>query len=109
MDPKFDLPEGATEEQARIHATIVKVIGPKARSGGCRGFYTPQQWRQRGEEFGLDSALIVVHDGGDLAPYFNYAYERERLREKMNKALKAIGYYADPCTGWYTAIVKANG
>lgn len=72
--------------------------------GGCKAFYSKEEWTARGERYGKTSNLIVVHDGGDLAPMFNYDYECYNGIEAMNNALKNIGYYAEPCTGWYTAI-----
>jgi hypothetical protein len=73
-------------------------------NGGCRTFYTPEEWADRGEEYGCSSLLIVVHDGGDFAPYFNYAYEAYGSMEKMVEALGPLGVYAEQCTGWYTSI-----
>ena len=72
-----------------------------------RNFYSPREWRARGELYGLQGELIVVHDGGDLAPFFNPDYEDWDAQSDMNAALKEAGYYAEPCTTWYTAIYKA--
>ena len=74
--------------------------------GGCRAFYSPKEWAARGETYGHNSELVVVHDGGDLAPFFNYDYERYELTEEMHNALKKRGLYAEPCTCWYTAIYR---
>jgi len=71
-----------------------------------RNFYTPAEWRARGERYGLKSELIVVHDGGDLAPFFNPDYMCWSLHTAMNETLEKAGYYAEPCTSWYTAIYK---
>ena len=88
-------------------ANVIKLImGEGASGGGCKAFYTPKQWAERGESYGQQSALIVVHDGGDLAPYCNYNYECYRLIEKMDAALKEIGYYLESCTCWYSAVYK---
>lgn len=78
-------------------------------TGGCRTFYSPAEWRQRGEEYGLESMLIVCHDGGDVATFFNYAHECDSRVEKMQEALERVGYWADPCTSWYTAIYRSRG
>lgn len=71
-----------------------------------RNFYSPAEWRARGERYGLQSELIVVHDGGDLASFFNPDYMCWNLQTTMNEALEKAGYYAEPCTSWYTAIYK---
>jgi hypothetical protein len=75
-------------------------------TGGCRAFYTPEEWKERGEQYGLNAELIVVHDGGDLAPFFNWDYEMRQLSDSMDKALEKAGYYAEQCTCWYAAIYK---
>lgn len=94
-------------EALRIANVIKLVLGEGASGGGCKAFYTPKEWKEKGEKYGTNSKLILVHDGGELAPYFNYDYECYGMIEKMDKALKEIGYYAESCTCWYTAIYKS--
>jgi hypothetical protein len=74
--------------------------------GGCRTFYTPAEWRERGESYGRDSVLIVVHDGGDAAAAFSWDYECHNLRESLSDKLAAMGLYAEQCTSWYSAIYE---
>ena len=93
-------------EAKKIASVIKRIAGRNASGGGCKAFYTPKQWEDKGEIYGTKSALIVVHDGGDLAPYFNDAYEQYHLIDKMVKALEEIGYYYSGCTCWYSAIYK---
>ena len=45
-------------------------------------------------------------NGGDFAPFFNYDYMQYKKIEAMNKALSQIGYYAESCTCWYSAVYK---
>lgn len=73
-------------------------------TGGCRAFYSPKEWSARKEEYGTDAALIVVHDGGDVARAFNPAYEDRETYEDVHTKLAAQGFIAEQCTGWYTAI-----
>lgn len=107
----FDLPEG--DREARIAKAIVEVIaeytGAEPYGGGCRAFYTPAEWEARGEKYGHRSALIVCHDGGDAAKFFNVDYECYEAFEAMDKALRGIGFYAEACTSWYTAIYPTEG
>ena len=81
-----------------------EVGGRALTGGGCRAFYTPKEWENREELYGLTSELIVCHDGGDLSCYFNYDYSCYEHVDKMNAALERFGYYAEQCTSWYTAI-----
>lgn len=92
-----------TDEQQKVARAIITAAKAEY-AGGCRAFYTPQEWQARGEEYGCDSVLVVVHDGGDLAAAFNPAYEDDKTEEAVCKALKAAGYWAEACTCWYTAI-----
>lgn len=104
MRDDLALSEDASDETRKIHKAIVKVLGSDTYTGGCRAFYTPQEWRERGEKYGTESKLIVCHDGGALTAYFNYDYMDYPAIERMTNALADLGYFAQPCTSWYTAI-----
>lgn len=73
-------------------------------TGGCRAFYTPEEWRQRGEDYGRNSALIICHDGGEVGDFFSYDHGNYERIDQMTNALRAIGYYAEQCTSWYSAV-----
>lgn len=72
-------------------------------TGGCRTFYSPKEWAERGEEYGWSSELIVVYDGGDVRECFDshIKYDHE---EAITAALSEVGLYPERCTGWYSAI-----
>lgn len=77
----------------------------RAPSGcGCRAFYTPEQWRERGEEHGGDALLILCHDGGDLAPLCNYDHCEYEAIERFAEALAARGLRVECQTTWYSAV-----
>jgi len=86
-------------------------------TGGCKVFYTPKQWRERHEEYGCKSELIVVHDGGDhsVAVCMDAAYENfcgllpnpYRLHEELIEKLAEIGVFMEACTRWYSAIYES--
>lgn len=102
-------PEGLGDLGKRARAAIV--VWLKANdldhTGGCRAFYSPAEWKARGEEYGITSELVIVHDGGDLAPVFNIDYEMYELQDRMDiEVLRPLGLFAEPCTCWYTAIYK---
>jgi hypothetical protein len=77
-------------------------------TGGCRAFYSPTEWLERGEEYGHDAELIVVHDGGDLAPAFNLDYGAYDSFDSMARRLANVGVTAEACTCWYTAIYSTE-
>lgn len=77
---------------------------PPNFGGGCLAFFSPREWEERGETWGRDAELIVCHDGGGMAAFFNSDYGDFRRMRAVNDALREAGYWAEPCTGWYTAI-----
>lgn len=104
MDPNLKTPDDASD-LARMAAEAIRSILPgNASTGGCRAFYTPEEWAARGEDYGTDSVLVVVHDGGCLAGYCNQAYTDYHSRERLRRALADLHLYPEQCTSWYTAI-----
>jgi hypothetical protein len=113
-DPEFAIPEGLSERGQWAARTILskawmlhaQYFGDdyQLSSGGCRAFYTPEEWKARGEPYGHGACLIVCHDGGDLAPLFNLDYENYQGWETMFQVLDNHGYLAESMTGWATAI-----
>ncbi len=77
-------------------------------TGGCRTFYSPKEWKERREEYGLTSKLIVVYDGSDvgIACSMDAAYETGsyELLESLNAKLKEHGLFMEECTCWYAAV-----
>jgi hypothetical protein len=136
MDKNLSKPEGLSPAGERAYETIIshlkKQFGDsfdEFSTGGCKAFYSPEEWRERGEMYGKKSELIVVYDGGELRPFFNMdsAYESSLMYadflnenglslpgdynmwstcEIMQAALREAGVYAEECTGWYAAIYK---
>ena len=73
-------------------------------TGGCKAFYSPQEWKARGETYGRESELVVVYDGGDLAAVMSNELGYG-LRESLSTELGAVaGVYFEDCTNWYAAI-----
>lgn len=107
---EFDVPEGLCENgqmAARAIIDRLKADGCMS-SGGCKVFYSPQSWKERGEKYGLKSVLVVVHDGGDHAGYFNLSYDAHQCIDSMQSDLRKIGLYAEQCTSWYSAIYSVR-
>ena len=75
-------------------------------TGHCKAFYSPQEWRDRGEEWGRSSLLVVVYDGGDLMSAFDYNCSDE-LPDKLQERLMEAGFFFERCTSWYSAIYKS--
>lgn len=69
-------------------------------TGGCRPFYSPQEWKARGELYGRTSLFIVCHDGGDIAT----AIRDSAMFQRLQNALQKHGTYLEMCTCWYSAV-----
>ena len=105
------IPDGLSPLGRRAAEVIKAVLKEHETTytGGCKAFYAPTQWRERGEEYGLGSELIVVYDGGDLRPFFSTDEGAWSLLDVMNERLGEIGAYAEACTAWYSAIYPTGG
>lgn len=99
-------------EALKVATAIREMIssdkGAEANGYGCTAFYTPEKWRERGESYGLDSVLILCHDGGDLAQYCNIDYGCPGGIERMRQCLEPLGYWIESCTCWYSAVYPVN-
>lgn len=97
--------------QEAYHAIMKVLLKNQATyTGGCKAFRSPAEWKARGEEYGCNSKLIVVYDGGDHGAYFSLDRSCPGYLEieEMNTALQAIGMYSEECTGWYAAVYLAR-
>ena len=100
--------EHLNRSQRKLANTINKWLharlGCWPSGGGCRAYYTPKEWRERGELYGRESALILCHDGGDLAPFLNLDYGNYKGFDDFYQMMRELGYYTEACTSWYTAV-----
>lgn len=109
VPPEFALPQDASPDAAKAWQTIIEVLAEQDSlySGGHKHvFYTPEQWRDKSMDYWQGAELIVVHDGGSHAPFFNSLYEATALKVRMDLALARAGFYAEPATSWFTRICK---
>jgi hypothetical protein len=102
--PDFEL-EHLDDKQLMIAKAAISVL-PKGLKEDQKTFYTPDEWKERREQYGQNSELIIVHDGGPFAPYCNWDYEQYNRIEELQAALANIGYYLEGCTCWYSAVYK---
>jgi len=101
------MPEHLSDVGKLAYKTIMEVMEEKIiDTGGCTTFYSPEQWRERKEDYGTHSELIICHDGGSVGDYFSYDNYNYELINKMSEALEAVGLYTEQCTSWYSALYK---
>jgi hypothetical protein len=106
--PRWPIPADLSPKGRKAAKAILAFLTENDMTdhGGGGKFYSPQEWEDRGEDYGTKSLLIVTHDGGDHASAFNWDYERYDVIEDLRLRLKEIGVYAEQCTSWYSAIYK---
>lgn len=134
IDNMLDKPECLSPAGARAYDAVIAHLNKNGRikdisTGGCKAFYSPEEWQDRKELYGTKSVLVVVYDGGDLRRFFNMdaAYDssldyKDFLKgedrdlpkgfnmygsvENMQESLRIAGFFAEECTGWYAAIYE---
>lgn len=77
-------------------------------NGGCKAFYSAEEWKARREEYGTDSVLILCHDGGELSYRCNsYKGQISEVR-RFNEFIASLGYMIEGCTCWYSAVYRRS-
>lgn len=104
--PGFEIPERLGQDGIKAAKVITRFFAQARRTntGGCRTFYSPAEWAERGEEYGCDALLVVVHDGGDVARVVNLDYGDYRRHDRLVGKLAEAGFYMEACTCWYAAV-----
>lgn len=105
-DGDFDIPSGLSKKGREAAKAFVQFLKERGRlnSGGCKVFYSPKEWRERGELYGRDSLLIICHDGGDHAAAVNLDYEQYKLNDELIQHFDKHGVWVESCTCWYAAV-----
>lgn len=78
-------------------------------TGGCTPFYSPRQWKERGEWHAIGGeptgvVLVVCHDGGDMSHYGGVP----KLWAALDAALSAGGYRVNYGEHWWTYITHTD-
>lgn len=80
-------------------------VGVDSSCGGCQAFYTPEEASNIVNTAG--AVLVVIHDGGALAPYFNLSYECYDLYDKVDTLLGIRGLWRESYNAAVTLIYPA--
>lgn len=105
--PEFAQPFGLTEDGQKAWSIVIGVLAKEniSETGLNRQvFHSSREWQA--EVTGVDSELIIAHDGGGHAPYFNLDYGACLSRSTMDRALQEAGFYIETQTPMYSAICK---
>ena len=109
-NPDLEIPSDLTDQGKDVVKAILNFMRKKdlGFTGGCKAFYSPKEWEDRGEIYGASSELVICHDGGDLAHIFNLDYENYDLYEGMREELAKYDVFVEQCTSWYSAVYKVE-
>lgn len=108
LNPDLRIPTPLSRQGRRAAQVILGALEQwyLTYTGGCRAFYTPEEWLLRGERYGTGSLLVVVHDGGDIASIMDDGKLFESLQHLLGHR---AGVYLEPCTCWYSAVYPSSG
>lgn len=106
-------PEGLSPDGNLAWVILVTFFLEKGLTytGGSTTFYSPAEWRERGEAYARNSELVVVYDGSDVRRAMSldgYAYE---LNTEMQQRLNLTGsmrtrMFFEESTGWYGGVYR---
>ncbi len=112
-NPDLAMPPGLSEMGQRAWRLIMDeaIEMGATHTGGCKAFYSPKEWLEREEEYGLGAELVVVYDGAELKYLLSLdsAFDAGdySATDRMVEKLAEIGMYPEECTCWYAAIYEA--
>ncbi len=90
-----DIPQNVKTALLEVRDFAGSLWDRPAATGGCKAFYSPQEWRDKGWQVNEHVLCVVRHDGGDLAPLFNMDYQDYKAYDKMNQIFQRRGLYAE--------------
>ena len=103
----LSMPSNLDKKGIEAYKTIMSLVKKHSLeyTGGCKCFYSPTEWQARGEEYGINSKLIIVYDGAIIRELFYPNYGSDLMQECVNE-LSKIGLFFEPCTSWYSAVYE---
>lgn len=66
---------------------------------GDTAFYSPEEWRARGELYGTDSKLVLVFEGG-LFSLLNGYLDCVELIDEFDRFVRGFGYFYEMGNAW---------
>jgi len=121
----INTPDNLNEDGAKALEVIRKFLterGVDDERNDSKVFWSPAEWKAKGEMYGTESVLIVMYDGSYVRNVFSMdaCYEigcmvRQETGKSINAyepyealqdALREEGFFFEECTGWYAAVYK---
>jgi hypothetical protein len=104
-------PKNLSPDGAAAYATVRAYLRATHSTycGGCKAFYSPEEWKAREPHTDVKGVILVVmHDGGELSNVFNLDKGCVHLYDRMRSALNEAGFMAESMTAWYSYIYKSQ-
>ena len=110
IDVPCDLGESGKVAASVVLDVVAKRLGRMPIGDGYNSFHSPGGWAARHGGTWMsrvslaDDSLVVVHDGGDLAPFFDPDYEDWAAHDEMMKAFVDMGLKVEQVAGWCSVV-----
>lgn len=101
----FAIPNTLNEKVHRFCRALrnrVRHDGGTGYGGGCIAFHDPRTYHYY--SLGVKCVLVIEHDGGELAPYFNEAYEDSVALKTAAELMDLYGLWSDSVNPAVTAL-----
>lgn len=108
LPPEFAMPERLSAEGQRAWKVITDFLQRRklTHSGGHdKVFYSPEEWKRRGEEE-VGGELYIIHDGGEHARAISWEAEDEKSREALQTQLRSAGMFMEQITYVTSGVYK---
>ena len=105
------VPTGLSRKARKLALALAKLAKKRDWNAGQKVFWSPQEWKNKGESYGLQSELVILHEGGDHAPFFSldYSYNGGSY-DQYEEQVKFVGKHGFFCEGlysWSSAIYES--
>lgn len=111
VDRDLGIPPELSAQGKKAAELILDFLLAEGLAGtcGCRAFYSPQEWQERGEKFGHDSLLILVYDSDHIGRYMDPSQGENDLFSRFIDNVEQHGFVFQACTSDYSAIYELEG
>lgn len=110
----LNIPAGLSKDGERA-AKIIRDYLTDNKLTWCESdlFMTPQEWGDRGEQYGNGSILILIHETGAAGEALSYDKAACAARpyhhlEKLMRTLASAGFYSEQMYSWSSAVYLSD-
>jgi hypothetical protein len=103
------VPTGLSRKARKLALALVRLAKERNWNAGQKVFWSPKEWKDKGECYGLESELVILHEGGDHAPFFSldHSFESYDSYEEQLKFLSQYGFYCEGLYTWSSAVYES--